>query len=421
MQRQSKIRFHDSGVPRVETIPSTWELIPLKRLGRFESGENITADSIEVAEQYPVYGGNGLRGYTKSYSHEGDYVLVGRQGALCGNVNYAAGKFWASEHAVTVKPKSDVAVRWLGELLRAMNLGQYSQSAAQPGLSVEFVSNLKVPVPPPEEQRTIAAYLDRKTTQIDAVVAKKQRLIERLQEKRQALISHAVTKGLDPNAPMKDSGIEWLGEIPAHWVIKRLKHISPRIGVGLVINPSTYVKDEGVPFLFGGDIQAGKILIEKCRRMSDEDSRKLPQSRLHPGDLVTVRVGYPGITAVIPPELGGANCASVMVVRGAASFVSQWLCYAMNSTVGSDQIKVVKYGAAQEQFNISHAVEFIFPVPPKQEQQRLADHLDCELQRLSGIEERLTSQITKLAEYRRTLISAAVTGKIDVTQEPADD
>ena len=246
---------------------------------------------------------------------------------------------------------------------------------------------------------------------------KKQRLIERLQEKRQALISHAVTKGLDPHAPMKDSGIEWLGQIPAHWAIKRLKHISPWVGVGLVINPSTYVKDEGVPFLFGGDIQPGTILVEKARRMSDEDSRKLPQSRLHPGDLVTVRVGYPGITAVVPPELEGANCASVMVVRGATTFVSQWLCYAMNSTLGSDQINVVKYGAAQEQFNISHAVEFVFPVPPREEQQALADHLDSQLQQMAGIEERLTSQITKLQEYRQTLISAAVTGKIDVTKD----
>jgi type I restriction enzyme S subunit len=211
----------------------------------------------------------------------------------------------------------------------------------------------------------IAAFLDRKTAQIDALVGKKQRLIGRLQEKRQALISHTVTKGLNPHAPMKDSGIEWLGEIPQHWEVKRLKHISPRIGVGLVINPSTYTTDEGVPFLFGGDIQPGKILTEKARRMTDENSRKLPQSRLHAGDLVTVRVGYPGVTAVVPPELEGANCASVMVVRGASAFVSQWLCYAINSPLGSDQINVVKYGAAQEQFNIGHAVEFVFPVPPR--------------------------------------------------------
>jgi len=167
----------------------------------------------------------------------------------------------------------------------------------------------------------------------------------------------------------------------AHWIAKRLKHISPRIGVGLVINPSTYVTDEGVPFLFGGDISPGRIHPEKARRMTDEDSRKLKASRLMAGDLVTVRVGYPGVTAVVPPELEGANCASVMVVRGSQSFVSQWLCYAMNSRLGSDQINVVKYGAAQEQFNISHAVEFTFPVPPKAEQQGIADHLD---ERLGG-------------------------------------
>jgi len=98
-------------------------------------------------------------------------------------------------------------------------------------------------LPSINEQRTIAAFLDYETARIDQLIAKQQQLIELLKEKRQAVISHAVTKGLNPNAPMKDSGVEWLGQVPEHWVVKRLKHISPKIGVGLVINPSTYVKD----------------------------------------------------------------------------------------------------------------------------------------------------------------------------------
>jgi restriction endonuclease S subunit len=171
---------------------------------------------------FPVYGGNGLRGYTSEFTHDGDLILLGRQGAWCGNIHFANGRFWASEHAVVVTPKPDISVRWLGEVLRAMYLGQYSQTAAQPGLSVQFVENLSIPFPTFSEQRAIAGFLDGETTKIDTLVKKKERLIELLQEKRTALISHAVTKGLNPAAPLKDSGIEWLGEIPAHWEVSRI-------------------------------------------------------------------------------------------------------------------------------------------------------------------------------------------------------
>ena len=120
----------DSGIEWVGAIPKHWEVKKLKLLAGFRSGDGITALSIFGEGHYPVYGGNGLRGYTSSFTHSGDFVLIGRQGALCGNINYASGQFWASEHAVVVTPKPNIRVRWFGELLRCMNLGQYSQSAA---------------------------------------------------------------------------------------------------------------------------------------------------------------------------------------------------------------------------------------------------------------------------------------------------
>ena len=127
-------------------------------------------------------GGNGLRGYTTSYTHNGAYALIGRQGALCGNVNYAAGKFWASEHAIVVAPLQPIDTRWLGELLRAMNLNQYSVSAAQPGLSVEVIRDLCIPYPPLVEQSNIVAFLDHETTKIDGLIMQQQRLIELVKE-----------------------------------------------------------------------------------------------------------------------------------------------------------------------------------------------------------------------------------------------
>jgi type I restriction enzyme S subunit len=203
----------------------------------------------------------GVRGYTSSYTHEGEYPLIGRQGALCGNINYASGKFWASEHAVVVHVRDGHVVRWLGELLRSMNLNQYSQSAAQPGISVEVIENLPIPIPPQPEQEVIANYLDRETARIDRLIAAKERMLALLEEKRAALISRVVTRGLDPNAPLKPSGQEWLGEIPAHWGVQRLKQLAEVRG-GLTLGKQYSGDLFEYPYLRVANVQDGYLDLE---------------------------------------------------------------------------------------------------------------------------------------------------------------
>jgi type I restriction enzyme S subunit len=190
-------RFKDSGIEWLGEVPEGWEVKRLSYLALLKSGESITSEQIAEGGEYPVYGGNGLRGHFSAYTHDGAFVLIGRQGALCGNINYATGKFWASEHAVVVNPLTTFAERWLGELLFAMNLNQYSVSAAQPGLSVSQICSLKIPVPPIPEQIAIAAYLDRETARIDRLEEKVMSAIERLREYRTALITAAVTGKID--------------------------------------------------------------------------------------------------------------------------------------------------------------------------------------------------------------------------------
>jgi type I restriction enzyme S subunit len=208
----------------------------------------------------------------------------------------------------------------------------------------------------------------------------------------------------------KYSEIEWLGEIPEHWTVKRLRHISPFITVGVVVSPSSYVTDYGVPFLFGSEITDRGINIQKSRRIPQEISdSELRKTRLEAGDLVTVRVGYPGMTAVVPPELEGANCASIMLVRKSNTFDSFWLCYAMNSRVGRYQVEQVQYGAAQKQFNISHAVNFMFPVPPLSEQRAIAQYLDRQTAKIDALITAKQRLLKLLTEKRRALITHAVT------------
>ena len=280
-------------------------------------------------------------------------------------------------------------------------------------LNGTMMGEVLLAVPKLEEQCMIVAFLDHQTAKIDTLIEKQQQLIQLLKEKRQAVISHAVTKGLNPNAKMRDSGVEWLGKVPEGWIVKRLKHISPKIGVGLVINPSTYTRDEGVYFIFGGDVKEYEFDLSNTRRISPKDSDNLLPSRLSPRDLVCVRVGYPGITAVVTDELEGANCASVIVIRR-GNYNSDWLCAAMNMWVGRQQVELTSYGAAQKQFNVADAIEFIFPVPPMKEQNEIARFVAKTLARFNDLSEKSEKQISLLQERRTALISAAVTGKIDV-------
>jgi len=182
-----------SGIDWIGEIPEGWEVCRIKDLATMKSGSNLTSEQIANEGSYPVYGGNGLRGYYEDYSNEGDYVLVGRQGALCGNINYASGRFWATDHAVVCYPRREFSLTWFGETLRSMNLGQYSLSAAQPGLSVDRIREIKMPLPPLSEQRLIASYLDSKCADIDRLIALKQLKIEALKDYKKSVIYEAVT------------------------------------------------------------------------------------------------------------------------------------------------------------------------------------------------------------------------------------
>ena len=193
-----------SGVEWLGDVPAHWEVRRLKTLCWMKSGEGITAESIETTGEYPVYGGNGLRGYTSHYTHDGAFALIGRQGALCGNVHIAHGKFWATEHAVVATLGIGHDIDWFGAILTAMNLNQYSIAAAQPGLAVERVLNLHLPVPPKQEQKHIANHVGIATVDIQATITRARRQIELMQEYRTRLIADVVTGKLDVRGAVAD-------------------------------------------------------------------------------------------------------------------------------------------------------------------------------------------------------------------------
>jgi type I restriction enzyme S subunit len=190
-------KMKDSEVAWLGEIPEGWRVVKLSYALKLISGDFISASEIKSENQYPVFGGNGLRGYCSKYNCSGEYVLIGRQGALCGNINIASGQFYATEHAVVTYPHVKFNITFLASFLHFMNLGQYSVSAAQPGLSVERINDLKICIPPYIEQNKIGDYLDTQTAKIDQLIDKAEQAIDLLQERRTALISAAVTGKID--------------------------------------------------------------------------------------------------------------------------------------------------------------------------------------------------------------------------------
>ena len=287
--------------------------------------------------------------------------------------------------------------------------------------SMKFDDFKTVPifVPPLQTQQAIADFLDGKTAAIDALCEKKARLLALLSEKRAALIHRAVTKGLDPNVPTKDSGVPWIGEIPAHWHTRKLRYIASKLQGRLLVQPHLYFQEEGVPIVFGYNIKKGVIDESGLSRVSFDADAAHAHARASEGDLFTVRVGAPGMTAVVPPSLDGCHFASIMWVHQHPRASSEWLCHAMNSPVVQGQIHAANYGATLGQFNIADAVDWVLPFPPKREQTTIAEFLTRTLESITRIEEAATRQIEHIREYRHALITAAVTGQLDIGEDVA--
>lgn len=396
-------------------VPPHWRWLKLKYIASLKSGESITSEDISESGAFPVYGGNGVRGFTSSYTHSGEFPLIGRQGALCGNINYAAGEFWASEHAVVVSAAPGHSVHWLGELLRSMNLNQYSQSAAQPGIAVEVVANIAIPVPPPEEQQVIAGFLKRETTRIDGLIAEKERMLALLDEKRAALVSLVVTRGLNEHARLKTSGLEWVEQLPAHWVVCQLKRTWSSSDYGI----SESIRDEGeIAVLRMSCIVDGRVDAAQSGRIGEVDERLL----LRRDDLLFNRTNSLDQIAKVglvdfDPEQPLTFASYLVRIRANALTTPQFLALLLNSSIFLAYARKNAIPAiGQANLSPTRYGEIHVPVPPLDEQEAIVLHLQQEAKRIEPVRTALLRSIQLLKDRRTSLIAEAVTGQIPLKE-----
>ena len=280
------------------------------------------------------------------------------------------------------------------------------------GLNLELLGNIRCPLPLRSEQTQIAAFLDRETAKIDALVAEQRRLMDLLKEKRQAVISHAVTQGLNPDAPMKASGVEWLGEVPGHWEVKRLKYLGEAI-IGLTYSPADVVEEgDGTLVLRSSNVQKGVITFDDNVYVSAAIPEKLVTRA---GDiLICSRNGSRaliGKNATIGEDADGLTFGAFMTL-----FRSQhnaYISWVLNSPLFEFQSGAFMTSTIN-QLTVGVLNNFEVPFPPEPERRAIADFLALQTAQFNTLTAEAQRAIDLLQERRTALISAAVTGQIDV-------
>lgn len=296
-----------------------------------------------------------------------------------------------------------------------LTVGSINQTSGIQNLDQDRYFNERAAFPPKSEQLQIAAFLDHEASKIDALVDEQKRLIELLKEKRQAVISRAVTKGLDPNVPMKDSGVEWLREVPAHWDLRTINSLSTKITNGYVGPTRDILVDEGVRYLQSLHIKGNRIKFDAPYFVTKAWSLEHKKSILETGDLLVVQTGDIGQAAVVTDEFAGCNCHALIIVSPLRDVVfGEYLGWVFNSDYGKHSLLAIQTGALHPHLNCGNVKDVFVPVPPKLEQSRIVEHCVAATSAFDELMTEAQAAVALLKERRAALISAAVTGKIDV-------
>lgn len=302
--------------------------------------------------------------------------------------------------------------------LRRLVIPSIKQTTGIQNLDINRYLDNRAKIPPLPTQRRIAAYLDQETTRIDALIKAKERLIELLEEKRQALITHAVTKGLDPDVPMQDSGVDWLGDVPVGWKVVPLRYLTDKIGSGVTPKGGSQVyQKKGVPFLRSQNIHFSGLKLDDVAYISEDIHEGMSNSHVMTGDvLLNITGASIGRCYYYEGELGEVNVNQhVCVVRPNMEILTKYLYFVLASSVGQRQVTLSQTGGGREGLSFESIKGFLIPVPHEVDSQKeIVKELEQGLGRLSALQTLTEQTISLLVERRSALVSNAVTGKIQI-------
>lgn len=428
--------YKDSGIAWIGEIPKDWTVIPFGKIAKIITGntpskntnKNYFSDDDGLLWIKP----DNLAGFTpidetKEYLNtEGE--LLSRQvpantPLVCcigtiGKFGYS-GRRAAYNQQINAIVLDENRIFWKFGLYVISSQEEqhwfYSNGNVVQILNTENQKRIKLALPDVSSQKIIVNYLDKKTSTVNSLIADKLKLIELLKEKRQAIISEAVTKGLDSTVPMKDSGIEWIGEIPAHWEVIPLKTFSYMKGrIGWQGLKADEFIDEGAYLVTGTDFEDGKVCWERSYRISDKRYEEAPQIQLNVGDLLITKDGTIGKLAYLDflPDRASLN-SHLLVIRPLNNkFYNKYLYWVFSSASFKHYTDIVQDGSIMPSLSQEKIGNFRFAIPPINEQKEIMDYVQSKVSSFDLTLNDIFIQIEKLKEYRQSIISEAVTGKI---------
>lgn len=411
--------YKKSELTTLGDVPLHWNIKRFRRLADIQNGRDYK--SVMADDGFPVIGSGGEFAKASEYLFKGESVLLGRKGTIDRPL-YVNGPFWTVDTMFYTTIKPDVCAKFLYYCALTIPFGMYSTSTALPSLTQADLSNVVFAVPAYSEQQSIAAFLDREIAKIDALITEQEKLLVLLAEKRQATISRAVTRGLDPNAPFKSSGAGWLGEIPSHWTIKKVKRLVVSIEQGWSPQCENYPVEgnEEWGVLKVGCVNGGVFNAGENKKLPPE-LEPIPAYSLREGDLLVSRANtrdLVGSAAVVPCDFDRLLlCDKLYRLRldtslCAPSFLAAYLA----TREARGQIELEATGASSSMLNIGQSVilDLLVPLPDVREQAEITGFLAVETAKLTQLSHGAEQTIALLKERCTALITAAVTGKIDV-------
>ena len=314
-------------------------------------------------------------------------------------------------------PCNELTTEWAFHWTAAVDFAAFAHPGAVPSLSEGDQADIPIVIPSLPEQHAIADFLDLETARIDALVAKKERLRELLQEKRTALIARAVTRGLDPNVPIKDSGIEWLGSIPKHWEAGALSRWWTVLDCKHRTVPFC---DQGMAVASIGEVHGLKVDLSNANRTSFEEYQRMIGGERKPqsGDVIYSRNATVGEAAIVDNDEPFCMGQDVSLIRSVGA-KPLFLLHALRSRVVLGQVERLMVGSTFKRINVGQIKKLVVPVPPKSEQEDIAQYAQDVHDTIGSLIQRVRTAMDLLKEFRTALISAAVTGKIDLRKEAA--
>ena len=402
--------YKESGVGWIGEIPSYWQTATIKHLTKNLDGKRIPLSGEIRAEHkriYPYYGANGVIDYVEDYIFEGEHILIGEDGAPFFDKTrevslLASGKFWVNNHCHILKSMGTSEARFIVHCLNSVDYFEYITGSTRDKLTQADLNRIKIPIPSDQEQHQIANFLDRKTGQIDELIRIKARRIELLQEQRTVLINQAVTKGLDPNVEMKPSGVEWTGEMPAHWTISKVKYElesldNLRIPLNAETRGSMKLKVYDYYGASGVIDKVENYIFDEALILIGEDGANLHLRSTPLAFKATGKYWVNNHAHVLRPKRGNMD-------------------YLTNMLESLDYTHYIT-GAAQPKLTSENLMNITVIIPPPPEQHRIANFLDRKTEQIDELISTEQRKIELLKEYRQSLISEAVTGKIDIRNE----